>query len=361
MSYDKSNIRFLVTGGAGFIGSAFMRLLAAQGIDFLLVDALTYAGNPANVAGVVPRERFVHADITDMDTMERLFRQYQPTHLVNFAAETHVDRSVEGPLVFVRTNVEGTQVLLECARKCPGFQRFVQVSTDEVYGDLPLGTPERFTEASPLHPSSPYSASKAGADMLALSYHRTFGTPVVITRCSNNYGPRQFPEKLIPLMINNMLEHRELPVYGDGLNVRDWIHVVDHCRGILAAALDGTDGEVYNFGADCELANITIVKELIATVRDLTTDEAVNESLIRFVGDRPGHDRRYAIDSAKARGELGWKPVIDFAEGLRDTVRWYLDNRRWVENIVNGSYREYYARMYGNRGAAAGHSEDKSV
>lgn len=347
MKTDK--MRFLVTGAAGFIGSAFMRLLADEGMDFMAVDALTYAGNPANIAGVVAPGRFVHADITDTAAMAALIERYKPTHIVNFAAETHVDRSVEGPLVFVRTNIEGTQVLLECARRCDSLQRFVQISTDEIYGDLPLNTPERFTETSPMRPSSPYSASKAGADMLAQSYFRTFGLPVVVTRCSNNYGPRQFPEKLIPLMINNLLEHKTLPVYGDGLNVRDWIHVDDHCRGILAAALGGTPGEAYNFGADSEVANIDIVRTLIAEVHAMTGDAAVNETLIRYVTDRPGHDRRYAIDSAKARRELGWSPKVEFHAGLRDTVRWYLDNRRWVEDIVNGAYREYYERMYGSR------------
>lgn len=374
---DISGLRFIVTGGAGFIGTSFTRMLLDRGARVKVLDALTYAGNPANLRDVLAPEDFVRGDIGDAVLVKRLLEDFNPHYIVNFAAESHVDRSVTDPAPFVTTNIVGTQTLLETVRRHIGenpgnsFRKFVQISTDEVYGDLEadfaepvmadgetcrlLGRPAllygegSFSEESPLRPSSPYSASKTSADLMALAYARTFGLPVVITRCSNNYGPWQFPEKLIPLMVNNLLEHRQLPVYGRGLNVRDWIHVDDHCAGVLAAALSGRPGEVYNFGGYSEKRNIDIVRELIRTVAEITGDTAIDESLISYVKDRPGHDRRYAIDARKAMLELGWRPQVGFAEGLADTVRWYLDNRRWVSDIVGGQYREYYKQMYSDR------------
>lgn len=374
---DISGLRFIVTGGAGFIGTSFTRMLLGRGASVKVLDALTYAGNPANLRDVLAPEDFVRGDIGDTVLVKRLLEDFDPHYIVNFAAESHVDRSVADPAPFVTTNIAGTQTLLETVRRHiaenPGntFRKFVQISTDEVYGDLEadfaepvmadeetcrlLGRPallygeSSFSEESPLRPSSPYSASKTSADLMALAYARTFGLPAVITRCSNNYGPWQFPEKLIPLMVNNLLEHRQLPVYGRGLNVRDWIHVDDHCAGVLAAAISGRPGEVYNFGGYSEKRNIDIVRELIRTVAEITGDTAIGESLISYVKDRPGHDRRYAIDARKAMLELGWRPQVGFADGLADTVRWYLDNRQWVSDIVGGQYREYYKQMYSDR------------
>lgn len=365
-----SQRRILVTGGAGFIGSAFVRMLAEGGADVRVLDALTYAGNAANLGGVIPAEHLIVGDIGDAETVGALLARFKPEYVVNFAAESHVDRSVDDPAPFVSTNIAGTQCLLEQSRRYGNLRAFVQISTDEVYGDLAaaearsradaateakIGRPVwrfgngAFSERTPLRPSSPYSASKAAADMMAGAYFRSFGLPVIITRCSNNYGPRQFPEKLIPLMINNMLTHRPLPVYGRGLNVRDWIEVDDHCRGILAAMEKGRSGQVYNFGGYAEARNIDLVRELLAIVGAETGDPAINESLITFVGDRPGHDRRYAIDASKAMDELGWRPTATLAEGLRRTVRWYLDNREWTEAVVSGGYRNYYQRMYADR------------
>ena len=323
-------MRLLVTGGCGFIGSNFVRfVLDHYQPEFLTnVDALTYAGNPDNLAGVAERHgeryEFFQADIADRDAMEALMAKHKFYALVNFAAESHVDRSITSSGNFVHTNIVGTEVLLETARR-HGVKRFVQISTDEVYGSL--GPEGRFIETSPLDPSSPYSASKAGADLLALAAHKTFGQDVVITRCSNNYGPYQFPEKLIPLMITNALADKPLPVYGDGLNVRDWIHVDDHCRAVMAVLLDGEPGAVYNVGADAELENIAVV-ELILEALGKPRD------LIRYVSDRPGHDRRYAIDSAKLRTALDWKPIHTPREGIRETVQWYVENRAWWEKIL---------------------------
>ncbi|MBI4577179.1 MAG: dTDP-glucose 4,6-dehydratase [Planctomycetes bacterium] len=333
----------LVTGGAGFIGSHLTRHLLAlgRGHRVVVVDALTYAGNLENLEGLEGRAdyRFVRADIAERPAMERVFAEERPEGVVHLAAESHVDRSSLDSGPFVRTHVLGTQVLLDVARGA-GVSRFLQVSTDEVYGSLgPTGS---FTEESPLAPSSPYSASKAAADLLALSYWETFRLPVLVTRSSNNYGPRQFPEKLIPLMIVNALEGRPLPVYGDGRNVRDWIHVEDHSRAILEVLERGRPGEVYNVGASSERANIEIVRFLL---RVLDRDE----SSIQFVKDRPGHDRRYAIDAGKLRRELGWEPVRRFEEALRDTVRWYLENRGWWEGVRSGDYLLYYQRQYGER------------
>jgi dTDP-glucose 4,6-dehydratase len=333
---------FVVTGGAGFIGSNFVRLALAQaaGLRIVTIDLLTYAGNLENLAGV-PEDRhtFVRADVTDPEAMARAIPAGADA-VINFAAETHVDRSILGPVAFARTNVVGTQVLLEAAR-ARGVRRFLQVSTDEVYGSLAPDAPA-FTEDHPLAPSSPYAASKAGADLLVLAAHRTYGQDVVITRCSNNYGPYQFPEKLIPLMLSNALEDKPLPVYGDGRQVRDWIYTDDHSRAILAAAARGRPGRVYNIGAKSERYNIDVVRGIL---RELGKPE----SLIRHVTDRPGHDRRYAIDSRRAQEELGWRPETDFDEGLARTIRWYRDHADWWRRVKDGSYREFYDKWYGGR------------
>jgi len=333
----------LVTGGAGFIGCNLVRLLRRERPDWMVVnlDKLTYAGNAESLADLRGDEKhvFQRGDIADAGLVERLIREHRVEAILNLAAESHVDRSILGPAIFVETNVGGTQVLLETARTL-GVKRFLQVSTDEVYGSL--GSAGRFSEQSPLRPSSPYSASKAAADLLALSYGHTFGMEVVVTRCSNNYGPYQFPEKLIPLMIANALEGRKLPVYGDGLQVRDWIHVEDHCRALLSALERGRSGEVYNLGADNEWPNLQIVGRLLQIL-------GKGSELIEHVKDRPGHDRRYAIDAAKAHAELGWAPRIGFADGLSATVAWYLANRGWWERVRTGEYRTFYERNYGAR------------
>ncbi|HTO99071.1 MAG TPA: dTDP-glucose 4,6-dehydratase [Myxococcales bacterium] len=333
----------LVTGGAGFIGCNLVRLLRRERPDWTVVnlDKLTYAGNAESLADLRGDEKhvFQRGDIADAGLVERLIREHRVEAILNLAAESHVDRSILGPAIFVETNVGGTQVLLETARTL-GVKRFLQVSTDEVYGSL--GSAGRFSEQSPLRPSSPYSASKAAADLLALSYGHTFGMEVVVTRCSNNYGPYQFPEKLIPLMIANALEGRKLPVYGDGLQVRDWIHVEDHCRALLSALERGRSGEVYNLGADNEWPNLQIVGRLLQIL-------GKGSELIEHVKDRPGHDRRYAIDAAKAHAELGWAPRIGFADGLSATVAWYLANRGWWERVRTGEYRTFYERNYGAR------------
>jgi len=333
----------LVAGGAGFIGANFVRRLLAAAQDRVVnLDLLTYAGNLENLAGLEdhPRYRFVRGDIGDAALVRELCAAERVEAVVNFAAESHVDRSVDAPRLFLETNVLGTQNLLAAAREL-GIARFVQVSTDEVYGSL--GREGRFTEQSPLAPNSPYAASKAAADLVCRAYHHTFGLPVIVTRCSNNYGPYQFPEKLIPLMITNALAGEPLPVYGDGLNVRDWIHVEDHCAALEAVLRRGQPGEVYNIGGDGELTNLEIVRLLLKLL-----DRP--ESLIRFVPDRPGHDRRYAIDSAKIRRELGWAPGWRPAEGIAATVRWYLEHRPWWEKIRSGAYRDYYERLYGHGG-----------
>ena len=323
-------MRLLVTGGCGFIGSNFIRhVLNHYGPAMITnVDALTYAGNLANLAGVAEsygeRYEFLHADICDAAKIDAALARHQYFAVVNFAAESHVDRSIDSPGDFIHTNVVGTSVLLNAARR-HGVRRFVQISTDEVYGSL--GPEGKFSETSPLEPSSPYSASKASADLLALAYHHTFGMEVVITRCSNNYGPYQFPEKLIPLMILNTLADKPLPVYGDGLNVRDWIHVEDHCAAIVSALLNGQAGEVYNVGSDGEMRNIDVVKMILAHL-------GKPESLIKYVADRLGHDRRYAIDSSKAHRELAWKPQHRHEQGIRETIDWYVRNRAWWEPLL---------------------------
>ncbi len=339
-------MKILVTGGAGFIGSNFIFYMRRKHPDDTLVclDKLTYAGNLETLASVMdqPDFRFIRADIADREAVYRIFEAEKPDVVVNFAAESHVDRSIENPAVFLETNVMGTQVLLDACRKY-GIQRYHQVSTDEVYGDLPLDRPDLFfTEQTPLHTSSPYSASKASADLLCNAYQRTYGLPITISRCSNNYGPYQFPEKLIPLMIANALADKPLPVYGEGLNVRDWLYVGDHCAAIDLILEKGKVGQVYNIGGHNEMKNIDIVKRILGLL-------GKPESLITYVTDRKGHDMRYAIDPAYIHQKLGWLPETRFEDGIQKTVRWYLDNRSWWENIVNGEYQSYYERMYSNR------------
>ncbi len=339
-------MKTLVTGGAGFIGGNYVLMMTEKYPEdtYVVLDALTYAGNIETLAPVMDKAnfRFVQGDICDREMVDRLFAEEKFDYVINFAAETHVDRSVEDPGVFLRTNILGVQVLMDACRKY-GVKRFHQVSTDEVYGDLPLDRPDLlFREDTPLHTSSPYSASKASADLLVNAYHRTYGLDVTISRCSNNYGPYQFPEKLIPLMISRALADESLPVYGEGLNVRDWLYVTDHCAAIDLIVRNGKSGEVYNIGGHNEKTNIEIVKTILKAL-----DKP--ESLIHFVKDRPGHDLRYAIDPAKIEGELGWKPEYVFETGIQQTIRWYLDNREWWEHIINGEYRNYYAEMYKDR------------
>lgn len=339
-------MKLLVTGGAGFIGSNFIyyQLERYPEDRLICLDKLTYAGNLETLeeARRHPSFSFEKGDIADRDFIYGLFERETPDIVVNFAAESHVDRSIEDPGIFLRTNVMGTGVLLDACRKY-GIRRYHQVSTDEVYGDLPLDRPDLFfTEETPLHTSSPYSASKASADLLTQAYHRTFGLPVTISRCSNNYGPYHFPEKLIPLMIANALNDKPLPVYGTGENVRDWLYVADHCSAIDRIIRSGRNGEIYNVGGHNERTNLEVVRTIL---RELGKPE----SLITYVADRPGHDRRYAIDPEKIRRELGWSPETGFDEGIRKTVRWYLEHRSWWEHIINGEYRDYYERMYAGR------------
>ena len=339
-------MKIIVTGGAGFIGGNFVHyMLGAHPEDRIIcLDCLTYAGNLETLAPVMdnPRFRFCKVDITDREAVYRVFEEEHPDVVVNFAAESHVDRSIENPGVFLNTNIMGTQVMMDACRKY-GITRYHQVSTDEVYGDLPLDRPDLFfTEETPIHTSSPYSASKASADLLVQAYHRTFGLPVTISRCSNNYGPYHFPEKLIPLMIANALYDKELPVYGEGLNVRDWLYVEDHCRAIDLIIRKGKVGEVYNIGGHNEMRNIDIVKIILKEL-------GKSEDLIRYVADRKGHDMRYAIDPTKIHRELGWLPETKFADGIKKTIKWYLENREWWEKIISGEYQNYYEKMYGNR------------
>ena len=333
----------LVTGGAGFIGSNLVRLLRKERPEWTVVnlDKLTYAGNAESLADLRgdPGHVFARGDIANAALVEHLIRSHGVDAILNLAAETHVDRSILGPSIFVETNVSGTQVLLEAARQAR-ISRFVQISTDEVYGSL--GSKGKFSESSALKPSSPYSASKTAADLMVLAYGHTFDMEVVVTRCSNNYGPYQFPEKLIPLMIANAIEGRKLPVYGDGMQVRDWIHVEDHCRALLAALEQGRSGEVYNIGSDNEWPNLQIVSRLLEIL-------GKPRDLIEHVKDRPGHDRRYAIDAAKAHAQLSWAPRIPFSDGLKSTVEWYVQNRGWWERVRTGEYRTYYERNYGAR------------
>lgn len=339
-------MNILVTGAAGFIGSNFVfyELDRHPKDRIIALDVLTYAGNLETLKPVMdnPNFRFVKADIRDREAIASLFDEEDFDIVVNFAAESHVDRSIENPAIFLETNILGTQVLMDQARK-HSIKRFHQVGTDEVYGDLPLDRPDLFfTEDMPLTASSPYSASKASADLLVLAYHRTFGLPVTISRCSNNYGPYQFPEKLIPLMIANAVADKKLPVYGEGLNVRDWLYVEDHCKAIDMIIRNGRDGEVYNIGGHNERANIDVVKTILKEV-------GKGEELIKYVKDRAGHDLRYAIDPKKIHDELGWEPETLFDEGIKKTIHWYLENEDWWKNIVNGEYKNYYEKMYSNK------------
>lgn len=341
-------MNIVVTGGAGFIGGNFVYyMLKKRPQDKIICfDKLTYAGNMETLTEAMKNDqfKFVRGDIADRKAVYKLFETEKPDVIVNFAAESHVDRSIENPEIFLQTNVIGTSVLLDACRKY-GIDRYHQVSTDEVYGDLPLDRPDLFfTETTNLHTSSPYSASKASADLLVMAYHRTYKVPVTISRCSNNYGPFHFPEKLIPLMIINALANKKLPVYGDGLNVRDWLYVEDHCAAINLILEKGKVGEVYNIGGHNERANIDVVKTILQQL-------GKSEDLIEYVGDRKGHDRRYAIDPTKIHNELGWLPETKFEDGIKATVQWYLDNRQWWENIISGEYQDYYERMYVKKSA----------
>lgn len=376
---------YLVTGGAGFIGANFVKYMLStyEDVKIVVLDLLTYAGNLATIAKDIDNERcfFVKGDIGDRKLVDQLFSEHRFDYVVNFAAESHVDRSIENPQLFLRTNILGTQNLLDAARSAwvvgkdeQGYPlwregvRFHQVSTDEVYGSL--GASGYFTEQTPLDPRSPYSASKTSADLFVKAYHETFKMPVTITRCSNNYGPYHFPEKLIPLVIKNILEGKNIPVYGDGSNVRDWLYVEDHCKAIDLVVRNGRDGEVYNVGGHNEKRNIEIVKLIIRTIHQLMIEQPayrdalkkrdynpdgslsvdwINDSLISFVKDRLGHDQRYAIDPSKISEELGWLPEHNFEEGIVKTIRWYLEHQDWVESIIGGEYMKYYERMYANR------------
>lgn len=338
--------KFLVTGGAGFIGGNFLHIMVNRypNDQYVCIDALTYAGNMETLEPIMnkPNFKFVHENICNREAVFKLFEQEHFDYVINFAAESHVDRSIENPEIFLKTNILGTQVLMDACRKY-GIKRYHQVSTDEVYGDLPLDRKDLFfTETTPLHTSSPYSASKAGADLLVLAYHRTFGLPVTISRCSNNYGPYHFPEKLIPLMIQKALKNEPLPVYGNGQNVRDWLYVGDHCNAIDLIVRRGRDGEVYNVGGHNEKTNLEVVKTIL---------KALNkpESLIAYVKDRPGHDLRYAMDPAKIEAELGWKPEHTFDTGIQETIKWNLDNQEWINHVESGEYLNWMERYYESR------------
>ena len=346
----------IVTGGAGFIGGNFVHYMLRTHPDYRIIclDCLTYAGNLETLASVMtnPNFRFVKESISDRKAVYDLFEAEHPDLVINFAAESHVDRSIENPSIFLETNVMGTQVLLDACRKY-GNIRYHQVSTDEVYGDLPLDRPDLFfTETSPIHTSSPYSASKAASDHLVRAFHETYGLPVLLTNCSNNYGPRQFPEKLIPLMVLNGLAGRPLPVYGQGSNVRDWLHVEDHCAAVFRVLEAARPGASYNIGGRAERSNMEVVRAVCALLDELAPTATPHAELIRFVTDRPGHDFRYAMNCAKLERDLGWKPQHDFTSGLRATVRWYLDNADWVKHVQSGAYRQWLAVNYAGRGVA---------
>lgn len=351
---------YLITGGAGFIGSNFVHYMLKKHEDILIVnlDKLTYAGNLANLKEFEgdPRHIFVQGDICDKQLTESLFEKYDFDYVVNFAAESHVDRSIMEPEIFVRTNIMGTVNLLQRAKEswyAPQTgdwikgKKYLQVSTDEVYGTL--GADGYFTEKTPLDPHSPYASSKAGADHFVKAFYDTYHMPVNITRCSNNYGPYQFPEKLIPLMINNVKHHRELPIYGDGMQIRDWLYVEDHCRAVDMVIHKGKSGEVYNIGGHNEYPNIFIVKEIIRELHEQLKDEKISEKLIQYVKDRPGHDRRYGIDPTKMEADLGWRPEISFEEGIALTIRWYLEQEEWLNDVTSGNYQKYYDTMYQNK------------
>lgn len=337
-------MKIIVTGGAGFIGGNFVHYMLKKYNNYKIIclDKLTYAGNLATLESVMSNDnfKFIQGDIADRSFIYNLFQEEKPDIIVNFAAESHVDRSIEDPEIFLKTNILGTGVLLDACKKY-GIKRYHQVSTDEVYGDLPLDRTDLFfTEETPIHTSSPYSASKASADLLVQSYYRTFKVPVTISRCSNNYGPYHFPEKLIPLIIANVLNDKDLPVYGKGENVRDWLYVQDHCIGIDKIIHNGKIGEVYNIGGHNEKTNLEVVKTILKEL-------GKSEDLIKYVTDRPGHDMRYAIDPTKIKNELNWEPETSFNEGIKKTIKWYLDNTSWWENIINGEYKNYYKKMYG--------------
>ena len=337
----------IVTGGAGFIGSNFVFHMLEKYPDYRIVcvDKLTYAGNLSTLAPVMdnPNFRFCKIDICDREAIYQLFEEEHPDMVVNFAAESHVDRSIENPEVFLDTNIKGTAVMMDACRKY-GIQRYHQVSTDEVYGAL--GAKGYFTETTPLNPHSPYSSSKTSADHFVQAFHDTYGMPINITRCSNNYGPYQFPEKLIPLMINNVKQHKQLPVYGDGMQIRDWLYVEDHCKAIDMVCNDGKIGEVYNVGGHNERPNIFIVKTIIEQLHDRLQDEGITEDLIKHVEDRLGHDRRYGIDPTKIKNALGWYPETPFEKGIVLTIDWYLENEKWMNNVTSGNYQKYYEDMY---------------
>jgi dTDP-glucose 4,6-dehydratase len=349
---------YLVTGGAGFIGSNFIRYMLDRYKDVQIInlDKLTYAGNLENLKSVEndPNYSFIQADICDKDAVEKIFHENDIDYVVNFAAESHVDRSIKEPEIFVKTNVLGTVNLLNATKNAWEFEggfvegkKFLQVSTDEVYGSL--GETGYFMETTPLDPHSPYSSSKTGADLMVKAYFDTYKMPVNITRCSNNYGPYQFPEKLIPLLINNSLMHKDLPVYGDGMNVRDWLYVEDHCKAIDMVINNGKVGEVYNIGGHNERTNIHIVKTVLQYLNE-NLDSTITEELIKYVGDRMGHDKRYGIDPRKIKEELGWQPETTFEVGIKKTIQWYLDNNAWMKNVTSGEYAKYYEKMYEMRG-----------
>jgi len=343
LKFKTQNSKLLITGGAGFIGSNFIKFVLSNTANQVInIDSLTYAGNLENLVDIAdnPRYTFIKADITDKTALQEIGKTYTDIdYIINFAAESHVDRSIVEPNLFVLTNVVGTQNMLNLAIEL-GVKKYLQVSTDEVYGAL--GQTGKFVETMSLEPSSPYSASKASADLLVMAYHKTFQLPVNITRCSNNYGPYQFPEKLIPLMINNARQDKSLPVYGTGMNVRDWIYVDDHCRGILTTLEKGRNGEVYNFGGDAEKPNIEIVKLILEKL-------GKSNDLITYVEDRKGHDWRYAIDFLKANNELGWEPQVSFEQGMEKTINWYLDNLDWMERVISGDYLRFYSKYYNRR------------
>ena len=335
--------RILVTGGAGFIGSNFVRMALSEHKDCFVanLDKLTYAGNLENLSGFEnhPNHKFIKGDICDGPLVEKIINEYKIEAIINFAAESHVDRSITAPKIFIETNIKGTLTLLEAARD-KKLKRFIQISTDEVYGEL--GETGKFTEQTAYHPNSPYSASKAAADHLVRAFGHTWGLPYNITNCSNNYGPYQFPEKMIPLMINNALNDKELPVYGDGLHVRDWLYVYDHCTAVWTVLTKAGPGQTYNIGGCNEKRNLDVVELILERLKK-------PKSLIRHVTDRPGHDRRYAIDASKIKNELGWRPTVSFEEGIAKTIDWYLANQKWLKNIVSGDYQKYYEQMYSNR------------
>ena len=346
-------MNIIVTGGAGFIGSNFVFHMLKKYPDYRIIclDKLTYAGNLSTLAPVMdnPKFRFVKADICDREAVDKLFEEEHPDIVVNFAAESHVDRSIEDPGIFLQTNIIGTSVLMDACRKY-GIQRYHQVSTDEVYGDLPLDRPDLFfTEETPIHTSSPYSSSKAAADLLVLAYHRTYGLPVTISRCSNNYGPYHFPEKLIPLVILNALEGKALPIYGKGDQIRDWLYVEDHARALYTVVTEGKAGETYNIGGHNEKKNIDVVFTICDLLDEIVPKEKSYREQITYVADRPGHDRRYAIDADKISRELGWKPQETFESGIRKTVEWYLANTNWVENVKSGAYQSWIEQNYEGR------------